>query len=342
MSMNSRERVKAVFARQLPDRVPYCELYIDQAFAGKLDFWQASEREALLQRKVFSAEEAKSISRRLGLDNIFFPLLQPNYCEMHVGNDGRSFPGAGLIRSEADLAKVKLPDPYDDALYADAAAFAKDKGEFAAFFITRSGLAPTMLSLGIDRFALALYDNLPLVERLLDIYFGWAYVVAERVSQLDFDVYCTNDDFAFKTGMMFSPKMFRTLLEPRYKRLREKIKLTWVVHSDGNIYEALDIFSEVGVHGVHPCENAAMDIRAAKKNYGSRLCILGNVDMNLLGSGNPDEVDTEVKRLINDLAPEGGYIVTSGNSLASFLKTENVLAMSQAVRKYGRYPINLD
>jgi len=342
VSMNSRERVKAVFARQLPDRVPYCELYIDQAFAAKLDFWQASERQALLQRKVFSVEEAKAISRRLGLDNVFFPLLQPNYCEMHVGKDGRSFAGSGLIRGEADLAMIKLPNPYDDGLYADAEAFAKNKGEFAAFFITRSGLAPTMLSLGIDRFALALYDNLPLVERLLDIYFEWAYVVAERVSQLDFDVYCTNDDFAFKTGMMFSPKMFRTLLEPRYMRLREKIKLPWVVHSDGNIYEALEIFSEVGVHGVHPCENAAMDIRAAKKNYGSRFCILGNVDMNLLGTGDPDEVDAEVKRLINDLAPGGGYIVTSGNSLASFLKTENVLAMSQAVRKYGRYPINLD
>ena len=341
MSMNSCERVKAVFARQLPDRVPYCELYIDQVFAANLDFWEPSERQALLQKKVLGVEEAKAVSRRLSLDNIFFPLLQPNYCEMHAGKDGRSFPGAGLIRTGADLAMVKLPDPYDDALYAEAESFARNKGEFAAFFITRSGLAPTMLSLGIDRFALALYDNLPLVEKLLDLYFEWAYVVAERVSRFDFDVYCTNDDFAFKTGMMFSPKMFRTLLAHRYKRLREKIKLPWVVHSDGNIYEALEIFSEVGVNGVHPCENAAMDIRAAKKNYGGRLCILGNVDMNLLAGGAPDQVDAEVKGLIKDLAPAGGYIVTSGNSLASYLKTENVLAMSQAVRKYGRYPIEL-
>lgn len=341
MNMTSRERVKAVFGRKLPDRVPYCELYIDTAFAAGLDIFAPAEREALLKAKKLGVVEAKAVSNRLGLDNIFFPLLQPNYCEMHVGKDGRSFPGAGLIKTEADLAMVKLPDPRDEALYAEAEAFARNKGEFAAFFVTRSGLAPTMLSLGIDGFALALYDNRGLVEKLFDIYFEWSYAVAERASRLDFDVYCTNDDFAFKTGMMFSPKMFRSLLLPRYKKLREKIKLPWVVHSDGNIYEALEIFAEAGVDGVHPCENAAMDIRAAKKNFGSRLCILGNVDMDLLGAATPERVDAEVQGLIRDLAPEGGYIVTSGNSLASYLKTENVMAMSAAIRKYGRYPIEL-
>jgi uroporphyrinogen decarboxylase len=339
MKMNSRERVKAVFERRLPDRVPYCELYIDQAFAAGLDIFGPAGREALLKAKKLGAAEAKAVSRRLGLDNIFFPLLQPNYCEMHVGKDGRSFPGAGLIKTEADLAMVKLPDPADDGLYAEAAAFAREKGEFAAFFVTRSGLAPTMLSLGIDGFALALYDNRPLVEKLFDIYFDWSYAVAERASRLGFDVYCTNDDFAFKTGMMFSPKMFRSMLLPRYKKLREKIGLPWVVHSDGNIYEALEIFAEAGVDGVHPCENAAMDIRAAKKNFGEKLCILGNVDMDLLGAGSPAQVDAEVRGLIRDLAPSGGYIVTSGNSLASYLKTDNVLAMSAAVQKYGGYPI---
>ena len=39
--------------------------------------------------------------------------------------------------------------------------------------------------------------------------------------------------------------------------------------------------------------------------------------------------------------PGGGYIVTSGNSLASYLKPECVMAMSEAVKKYGRYPIRV-
>ena len=65
------------------------------------------------------------------------------------------------------------------------------------------------------------------------------------------------------------------------------------------------------------------------------------MDLNLLGAGTPDEVDEEVRELIRDVAPGGGYMVTSGNSLAGYLKKENVLALSEAVKKYGRYPIAL-
>jgi uroporphyrinogen decarboxylase len=69
---------------------------------------------------------------------------------------------------------------------------------------------------------------------------------------------------------------------------------------------------------------------------------LGNVDLNLLGMGMPEDVDREVRGLIRDVGPGGGYIVTSGNSLAGYLKPENVLALSNAVQAYGRYPIRLE
>ena len=41
------------------------------------------------------------------------------------------------------------------------------------------------------------------------------------------------------------------------------------------------------------------------------------------------------------VAHEADIAITSGNSLASFLKPENVLAMAEAVRKYGAYPLDL-
>jgi uroporphyrinogen decarboxylase len=65
------------------------------------------------------------------------------------------------------------------------------------------------------------------------------------------------------------------------------------------------------------------------------------VDLNLLGMGTADAVDREVRELIRDVGPGGGYIVTSGNSLAGYLLPENVMALSRAVHQYGRYPIAL-
>jgi uroporphyrinogen-III decarboxylase len=77
-----------------------------------------------------------------------------------------------------------------------------------------------------------------------------------------------------------------------------------------------------------------------KRTYGNRVCVLGNVDLNLLGMGGPEAVEEEVRRLIRTVGPGGGYILTSGNSLAGYLIPDNVMAMSRAVQKYGRYPIS--
>ena len=71
------------------------------------------------------------------------------------------------------------------------------------------------------------------------------------------------------------------------------------------------------------------------------MFLLVNVDLNLLGVGTPQDVDREVKELIRDVAPGGGYIVTSGNSLAGYLIPENVVALGNEVKRYGAYPISV-
>lgn len=340
---NQRERVMAALIGQEPDQVPYCELNIDRAFAAKLLGWDEKPYvNALDEENPFNLEEAKTLSTTLGLDNIFYLRRQPVYVDTFVDEEGRIFPGTGKIKTEEDLAMIKLPDPHRDEFYAEAESFAKNKGDYAAFFLTRGGLAPAMLSMGMDHFCLSLYDNPKLVAQLLDIYFGWMEVLAERICQLDFDVFCMADDFAFNTGMMFSPDAFRELIVPHYRRISEKITIPWVFHSDGNIQEGIDMLIEVGVGGIHPVEKGAMDIRSVKKEYGDKLCILGNVDMVLLGSGSPGEVEEEVFGLIRDIAPGGGYIMTSGNSLADYLNPECVLAISKTIAKYGSYPVNID
>ena len=196
-----------------------------------------------------------------------------------------------------------------------------------------------MLSLGTENFCLALYDNRPFIETVLDRYCDWIAVVAERVCRLDFDVFASTDDMAFNTAPFFSPAVFRDLVLPRYRRIAKQITLPWIIHSDGNMLPFVDDLLSIGITGLHPIEKGAMDIRAMKRQYGDRLCLLGNVDLNLLGMGSPEAVDQEVQELVRDVGPAGGYIATSGNSLAGYLRPENVLALSRAVQKYGHYPL---
>ncbi len=340
MAMTSRERVLMALRGQVPDRVPYCEIGVDRALAHRLLGWPGVESQAAnLESNPYTVDEIKAIAATLKMDNIYYVLRAPVYAEKRAGLDGRLFYGEGLIRSEADLAKIQLPDPYDDALYAEARAFAAQKGDYAAFFITRIGPFPAWLSMGLENFCFSLYENRPFVERVLDLYCDWAAVVAERVCRLGFDVFVSTDDMAFKTGPFFSRSLFRDLFLPRYQKVREKITLPWVLHSDGNLLPILDDLLSLGIAGLHPIEKGAMDIRALKQRYGQRLCLLGNVDLNILGMGTPEDVDREVRDLIRDVGPGGGYIVTSGNSLAGYLRPENVRALSQAVQRYGCYPL---
>ena len=82
-----------------------------------------------------------------------------------------------------------------------------------------------------------------------------------------------------------------------------------------------------------------MDLAQMKRMYGHRVCLLGNINLNTLGLGTPKQVEEEVKARIGEAGPGGGYIVTSGNSVASYCLPENVVAMARAVRTYGVYPI---
>lgn len=341
--MSSKERVLTALRGEEPDQVPYCELAIDRAFAAKAFGWNEKPKvNALEQKNPFTLEEAKQVSAGLGLDNIFYLRRQPVYTEIFNDAEGRIFPGGGNIKTIDDLDKINLPDPHRDEFYAEAEYFVANKGDYAAFFLTRGGLAPTMLSMGIEHFCLSLYTDPDLVKQLLDLYFGWMEVVAERICQLDFDAFCMADDFAMNTGMMISPQSFEELVIPYYRRIAKKIDIPWVFHSDGNIQKAIDMLLDVGVSGIHPVEDGAMDIRGIKETYGKKLCILGNVNMDLLGSGTPEEVERVVRNLIRDVAPGGGYIMTSGNSLADYLKPECVWAISRSIEKYGRYPITIE
>jgi len=81
-----------------------------------------------------------------------------------------------------------------------------------------------------------------------------------------------------------------------------------------------------------------MDIGRMKTQYGSRVCLIGNIDLDYtLTRGTPDEVEKEVRERIALAGKGGGYIMSSANSLTDYCKTENVRAMSRALQTHGKY-----
>ena len=73
----------------------------------------------------------------------------------------------------------------------------------------------------------------------------------------------------------------------------------------------------------------------AKKELGNTACIQGVFPVYLLHYGTKHEVIDEAKRLIDILAPGGGYIFSTGAGYDR-AKPENVEAMFETVRTYGK------
>jgi uroporphyrinogen decarboxylase len=326
--MISRERVLAALAVQQADRVPFME--------GAIDWDMQVE---IMGRDDFTFPE---LAAKLGLDCIWVDFLPPLFVETERTTAREEFIERPLLTSPDDLSRVEFPDATDATFYQEATQFIDaNRGDYAVAARVRLGASPTLMSMGLEGFAYALVDHPGLVETILDRYTDWTAEVVQRLPEVGVDFIWSFDDMAHKTGAMFSPKVFRQVFLPRLRKVADAIHtagLPWVFHSDGNLMPILDDLLTLGMNGLHPIEPGAMDINKLKLDYGHRVCLVGNIDLHYtLTRGTPAEVEAEVRDRIEHVGRGGGYIVSSSNSITSYCKLENILAMRDAVVRYGWY-----
>lgn len=336
-----RERVLEALALGEPDRVPWVELEGEQKVYDDIFERPYTPVDIPLGLYNRDVEEEKAFSRRIGKDNIHYCFRPPIFCDFCKGADGIIYYGKGHIQTRDDLKKLVFPNLEDKNYLKPAKEFVKKKDEFAAMATTRLGFAATYLSIGMMEFFILLYEDMDFILEVMNRYTQWLSRAMEIVSELGFDLVSASDDMAMKTGPMISPKMIEDSFLPEMKKVADSISIPWFVHSDGNMLPMMDTWLKLGQNGIHPIEPGAMDIRKVKEEYGARVCIIGNVDVDVLSNATPNQIERTVRDLIRDIAAGGGYMLSSGNSLASSVKVENVMAMGKALRKYGNYPINI-
>jgi uroporphyrinogen decarboxylase len=151
------------------------------------------------------------------------------------------------------------------------------------------------------------------------------------------------DDIAYGQGLLFSPQIMRKHLFPWYRRIGEaaaRFDKPLLFHSDGNLRPVLEDLKNCGIKVLQPIEPKGMDIKALKQDYAGQFCLVGNIDLgSTLTLGTPDEVRSEVRQHIHDLAPGGGYCVGSSNSVTNYVPLANFKAMLEATFEFGNYPI---
>ena len=75
----------------------------------------------------------------------------------------------------------------------------------------------------------------------------------------------------------------------------------------------------------------------AHRALGDRFAISGGIPNYLLSFGEPHEVRSFCKKVIDEVAVDGGYIMDAGAIMQNDTSIENLKAMTDFTRDYGVY-----
>jgi Uroporphyrinogen decarboxylase (URO-D) len=137
---------------------------------------------------------------------------------------------------------------------------------------------------------------------------------------------------ARSAGDILSYKMFDKFMWPFFKKLVEIIVEEGSIvylHLDSCWDRFLDYFLELPKGKCIFSLDSTTDIFKAGEVLKGHMCFMGDVAPSLLTLGTPDEVYAYSKRLIDEFTPKG-FIMSSGCSIPSNAKPENVKAMIAA------------
>ena len=253
-----------------------------------------------------------------------------------------------------------IPDPFDDTKFGgwmrrnwDYYEFFKRKVEEGLEFKGRPLKTASPCGVGIDgpftcayklrgaqNLLLDMFDDPDYVHSLMD-FITTALIERIKAYRKALGMPEEGDSWGFADDAieLLSVEQYKEFVLPYHKRL-------------------IRAFGKKGPNSIHLCGDAQrhfkvikeelkvlsfdtgfpFDFAKAREELGPEVEILGGVHISLLKDGTPKEIEREVVRIFNTGVLEGGrFVLREANNLAPMTPPENVKAMFDAARKWGRY-----
>lgn len=252
----------------------------------------------------------------------------------------------GTVETEEDVRSYTPPDPEEEGRFEMVERIVealKDKDTVIMGQVHSGWHMAFQVRGGIDKLLVDMYRRSELAHEFLEKVAKACLGMAEQMVEGGVEVLFVTDDYADCRSPFMTMEQFREFELPNIRRLVNYATSKGVPvlkHTDGNIYPILDDMIEAGIKGIHPIEPGTMDLKDVKERYGSKVCILGNVDCrHILPFGSEQAVRRDVRRSIDAAAKGGGYVLASSNSIHANCKVENVYTMVDEARRYGKYPL---
>ena len=113
------------------------------------------------------------------------------------------------------------------------------------------------------------------------------------------------------------------------------------MHTCGSVRSLLPDLIEAGLDIYNPVQFSAanMDLKELKSDFGKDLVFWGGGvnTQSTLRDGTPQQVRDEVNKIIDILAPGGGFVFTTVHNIQEDVPPENFWAMWDTLMEYGKY-----
>jgi len=344
--MTSKERFNAYFEGGEYDRIP-CGCSVDEHAAKVIGVSIAELHNSA--RKMAEAEIQSyrtygydgagvgpglhGIAEALG-SKLFFPEQSTPYILQFAAQD----PSA--------LDDLDIPDPHRDGrlpLFLEALQILTEEiGEEVFIDTCVPGPFTTAAEIrGIDNLLRDIRYNPERVHKALRLAVDSTVPYIQEASKLGVGFAIAEPD---ASGSLISPGHFREFVLPYLKELVTEIVRTGakppLLHICGNTKKLWDYMADTGA-GVLSLDNE-IDLEDAKRVVGDRVTLTGNVKpVETMLLGTPLDVEQDVKECLRKTYDNPkGYVLSLGCGLPYDAPPENIHALVEAARKFGKYPLD--
>ncbi len=344
--MNSYERVMAAIKGRKPDRVPVIpaarEWCIRQAGFRFGEIMDSPEKYVFSQYYCLKNYQYDAVWDLLAVHAESEALGS----KLRIADDSPPSVIEPLIQDyAADLARLRLPNPYKDGRLPKLLAIISRLKELCEGRVPVLGYcqAPFRHAVMLRGLEKVLRDTRKAPESLRELLeisltglMHWGIAVAEAGA----DIICISDPTVSRDVM--SRDMWLNFGFPYLKRLVDVLKKTGrplMLHVCGDTSDRLDTFVDAGFDILNL--DTKVDFEFARERVGNKVCLMGNVcPITILLFGTPADVERESKKVIRQAGLDGRFILSSGCFLSPDTPMENIDAMVNVAKTFGCYPIS--
>jgi len=350
--MTPLERVVATIKRETPDRVPvilYFQSAAQHAAIRDDETWKE-----LLWNPIKQYKNVLQQYEHYGADNFFLPLdfrvegeAFGSKCEylLKCGN-GMRMPVVTefAIQGKDQIDDLQVPDPQKDGrcpvVLKSIEKLSKKYGNkvpIVGFVNSPPDVATDVIKGHYSTVLPMMATDKPALHKLLskitefEIAFGKAMVGAGAHA-----LATVGGGFNHLT---IGPPQFTEFVAKYQAQIVKGVGVPYCFHQCQNATPFFDDIVGTGAGAV--AFHELVDMKWAKEKYGKKVILAGNLGVSESTSvgygGTPQQVDAEVKRIMDIAKPGGGFWFSAGCEVHHAIPEENILALIKSAKKHGAY-----